>query len=84
MQDIQRLDISFAIYRNTYRGYEVLSTRNVININPLHNSTFKVVVVKEGAGMSITISIILSFMAGGIIGFLLCALLSVNDRRDDE
>jgi hypothetical protein len=33
--------------------------------------------------MNITISIILSFMAGGIIGFLLCALLSVNDRRDD-
>jgi hypothetical protein len=33
--------------------------------------------------MSITISIILSFMAGGIIGFLVCALLSVNDRRDD-
>lgn len=83
MQDIQGLDISFAIYRDTYRGFEVLSTRNVININPLHNSTFKVVVVKEGAGMSTLFTITISFMLGGLTGFLLCALFSIDDRGDD-
>lgn len=29
------------------------------------------------------LSIILSFMLGGLTGFLLCALFSIDDRGDD-
>ena len=30
------------------------------------------------------ISIILSFMLGGLTGFLLCALFSIDDKGEDE
>ena len=30
------------------------------------------------------ISIILSFMLGGLTGFLLCALFRIDDRGDEE
>lgn len=40
--------------------------------------------VKEGAEMSVIISLLIAFIGGGIMGYLIAALMFVSKRGGDE